>query len=263
MIIEITRTYTRNNRTFKQGQASCDNCHNLFAFDKRSDNVGEYIFCSLRCVNEAQRGGCLKTKKEQHFRRKYGVSNPFQAKECQEKSRQSCLTKFGVDHPQRSSGIREKTEATNIIRYGVASPLQLKDVHSQGIKVASSKSSREKAHRTCHRRGHYNRSKIEDRFFEYLTGRFGDVKRALVVNGWEIDFYILSIDTYVQFDGVYWHGLDRPIETICEFNSPRDMVIYGTFCRDREQDEWFVTNHLRLLRVTDLQFKQGDHVSFD
>jgi hypothetical protein len=46
---------------------------------------------------------------------------------------------------------------------------------------------------------------------------------------WNVDFYIPSIDTYVQLDGVYWHGLDRPVEVIKESKeskSVRDQAIY-------------------------------------
>lgn len=98
-------------------------------------------------------------------------------------------------------------------------------------------------------------SKAKARFSELLRERFGEVKHQKWVNGWPIDFYIPSIDTYVQFDGVYWHGLDRPIEVIRASNLVRDKAIVKKWETDRVQDAWFTSNGLRLIRVTDVQFK--------
>lgn len=73
---------------------------------------------------------------------------------------------------------------------------------------------------------------------------------------WNIDLYVPQIDTYVQFDGVYWHGLDRPIELIKESSRQRDKVIYKKWLIDRAQDEWFAKMSKRLVRITDVEFKK-------
>ena len=78
-----------------------------------------------------------------------------------------------------------------------------------------------------------------------------DIIRQITINGWSIDFYIISIDTYVQFDGTYWHGLNRSIEEIKEFKHPRDKDIFDTMQRDVLQNEWFKTHNLNLVRVID------------
>ena len=79
--------------------------------------------------------------------------------------------------------------------------------------------------------------------------------RQYVVHRWPIDFYIKSIDTYVQLDGVYWHGLDRPIEAIAEHRTKRDVQIHKKWLIDRQQVEWFASRGLRLVRITDQEFK--------
>jgi hypothetical protein len=61
----------------------------------------------------------------------------------------------------------------------------------------------------------------------------------------------------VQLDGVYWHGLDRPIDVIAERRTKRDAQIHKKWLMDREQDRWFVENGMRLIRITDLQFRDG------
>jgi hypothetical protein len=60
-----------------------------------------------------------------------------------------------------------------------------------------------------------------------------------------------SIDTYVQLDGVYWHGLDRPIELIAEHRTKRDVQIHKKWATDREQDAWFAERGMKLVRITD------------
>jgi hypothetical protein len=67
--------------------------------------------------------------------------------------------------------------------------------------------------------------------------------------------YVTDIDTYVQFDGVYWHGFDRLIEDIVEYKSPRDVIIHRKWNTDRAQDAWFKDAGMHLIRVTDTEFK--------
>lgn len=74
---------------------------------------------------------------------------------------------------------------------------------------------------------------------------------------WNIDFYIPEIDTYVQFDGAYWHGLDRPIDQIKNSASKRDQSIYAKWLLDREQDAWFSENRKCLIRITDVEFRKS------
>jgi hypothetical protein len=71
---------------------------------------------------------------------------------------------------------------------------------------------------------------------------------------YDIDFYVKSIDTYVQFDGVYWHGLDREKRIIEQSLKPRDKVIFSTIVRDLKQNKDFVNMGLKLIRITDKEF---------
>lgn len=64
-------------------------------------------------------------------------------------------------------------------------------------------------------------------------------------------------DTYIQLDGVYWHGLDRSIEELMRSKSPRDKVILGTVRRDAEQNEWCRASGTKMIRVTDIEYKMG------
>lgn len=99
------------------------------------------------------------------------------------------------------------------------------------------------------------------RFRDFLREHFSEVKHQKWCGGWPIDFYIPSIDTYIQFDGVYWHGLDRPIEVIRSSSKVRDQAIVVKWETDRKQNAWFNEHARRLIRVTDEEFKRGDRTA--
>lgn len=114
-----------------------------------------------------------------------------------------------------------------------------------------------KSHETKKQNGTYASSKAEDRFYERLVRLFGNVERQVSiihdVGQWSIDFKIN--DVYVQFDGVYWHGLDRPVQMIRESGKMRDQAILWAIEGDQLQNAWFAARGLRLVRITDQQEK--------
>lgn len=121
-----------------------------------------------------------------------------------------------------------------------------------------------KRHETMKRNGTYRKSSVEDQVYDYLCSTFGDdqVERNVMINDkWPIDFYVKSIDTYIQLDGVYWHGLDRPIEEIAKHKTPRDAQIHKKWMTDRAQDAWFKERGMTLKRLTDVQFLRGERLS--
>lgn len=91
----------------------------------------------------------------------------------------------------------------------------------------------------------FTRSKSADLFFETFSSL--NFEREFQVNdkkSWFIDFYSHEHNIYVQFDGVYWHGLDgRITERVA-----RHIEI------DKRQNEYFEKNNLKLYRVTDVSF---------
>lgn len=106
-------------------------------------------------------------------------------------------------------------------------------------------------------------SKAENQLYDDLREKFGDddIHRHVWIRSpsgrmWNFDFYIKSIDTYVQFDGVYWHGLDRPLELVKESTSAHGKMIYKKWLTDREQDEWALESNAHLIRITDVEYKE-------
>lgn len=104
----------------------------------------------------------------------------------------------------------------------------------------------QKKHLPRKQNGTYGMSYAEGRFYTFLCDQYSSegIERQVVVNGWSIDFYVKPTKTWVQFDGVYWHGLMYEYGAL----TLAQRVVYD---KDRTQDRWFLACSLKLVRVTD------------
>lgn len=254
----------------------CDRCG--IAFKRRQKRDQKTDLCSRACLDASHRRGDLLHDKiqssihERHgddfFQRlgkKFGEYS--RSEECREKVRNTCLQKYGVSSPieinrawergveaASSAESAKKRKKTTRERFGVDSVLALPEVHA----LSNTPEKCQQRHETMRDNGTYFTSKPEDKMYAYLTEKYGEVERQVPVNGWPIDFYVKSVDTYVQFDGEYWHGLDRSLDEIRQFKTPRDKTILRKYEIDREQERWFVENNMKLVRITDKQFSRGE-----
>lgn len=93
-------------------------------------------------------------------------------------------------------------------------------------------------------------SKAEQRFYEECTKRFNDVRRQIFLNAesfkTSIDIYLPEQKIYIEVDGVYWHGLEKPYNQL----EPR---IKRKFDKDRMVDLYCEQHNLILFRITDKQ----------
>lgn len=180
-----------------------------------------------------------------------GVKNIAQRPDVLEKIKQTMLAKYGSERVGSSEIIKAKIKETIKNRYGVKSAFCIPSIRQS----ASSQQAAQRRHETMKRNGTYRTSKPEDLLFILLCENFGaeNVERNVPISGtrWSIDFHIKHIDVYIQLDGIYWHGLDRPIEIIAEHKNKRDVVIHKKWLTDRQQDAWFREKNLTLLRVTE------------
>lgn len=121
-----------------------------------------------------------------------------------------------------------------------------------------SKAAYPKTLETNRRLGNVKESKAEREFVAWLRTVYGDesvVHHPHHVNGFDVDVYVAALDAYIQFDGIYYHGLDRPYEQL----SP---MIKRKFDRDRAADRRFPELGLTLIRITDKQWAaMSDDVS--
>lgn len=309
--------------------AVCSQCKTIFvrAYSKYAF-FREYVFCTRECSTLSQKSGVIKQKKRQHFLQKYGVDNPFGAKEIidrkkctmqklygvdnvsqiadvKEKKRKTCLKNIGVDSPQKCKQVREKTKATCVEKYGSSTVLNTaesreklravlqsdeyrnhcKELSLQRYGVENSmqrEEVKEKSKKTCLERYGVDNvfkrpdvvkkrveklienskrvsSKREDECYDLLVKKFGvdDVCRHVCVmykrnNFWIVDFFIKSKNTYLQYDGVFWHGLDESILNIRERaknNDPFAKMKLKAIRKDRYQDLWFRKHDMKLLRI--------------
>lgn len=143
-----------------------------------------------------------------------------------------------------------------MINYGVTHPMK-SEVYKKRYDF---KALWRKAIATKIRRGTMWRSKPEEECFKQLCDHYGadDIKRHVIIDDHPIDFYIKSINTYIEEDGVYLHGLDRPIETIKQSQTTMDQVIARKWDVDRRIDTWCSDHNLKLARVTDLQVLESN-----
>lgn len=235
MIVEIIEIPRRRFKTLtkKIVRARCDACSNVFefAYTKRRINVAN-TFCSYACMSASKKGGVFQVHLKQKMLDKYGVENPSQVVEVIQKRTQTFITRFGCN------------------------PLQLPRIR----RITESRKIRQKAFDSQRRNGTLKTSAPENKFYEWLCTIFSadDISRWVRINRWNIDFYVKPIDAYIQFDGIFWHGLDRPIEEIRQSFRPVDKQICLKWETDQRQNEWFEQNNFRLIRVTDREFSSGD-----
>lgn len=107
---------------------------------------------------------------------------------------------------------------------------------------------------TNRRNGNCVESKPEREFVAWLREVLGEedvLHHPGHVNGFDMDVFVRSLDTYIQFDGVYYHGLDRPYEALTS-------MIRRKFDRDRLADARFEALGQRLVRITDKQWAALD-----
>lgn len=216
-------------------QRTCDECklvYDLPLCGMKAVEARGYGFCGRACASLARRKGGKIFARTQATCALHGITNPGQSHAAQEKRRLTCIERYGVPHHWQNSTIRNKT-----------------DWHTRN----------RRGHETMKREGTYGSSRAEERLHTALVLRFGsdNVERQALVQQWPIDFHVKSLDTYVQLDGVYWHGLDRPIEQIRASSIPRDRQIVKKWETDRRQDAWFAEQGLRLVRVTDVELKSS------
>ena len=153
-----------------------------------------------------ERGEELQQRRRATNQAKRGVDYPMSDPSVRVKSITTCNERFGCDNPSQNEDVKRRIQETCLKRFGVRSVFQRPDVRAAVI----SKEVVAKRHLTMKKNGSYRKSKPEDSAYEILCKQFGtdNVDRNVVVNDrWPIDFYVRTIETYIQVDGVYWHRL--------------------------------------------------------
>lgn len=246
---------------------ACDECGLEFVYPRTV--LRRMQFCSKDCLRASSSAGKVRAARETTMIEQHGCATPLTSEFAQTRARetshteaaclkreQTCLERFGSSCALGNKEMRAQGVQTQITKYGDLF------VRTEAYRVGVDWAARNaKLHATMKASGKYTRSRPEESLYTCLCQKFGvdNVERQAIAGGWMIDFKIKlsECDVFVQLDGVYWHGLDRPIAEISQSSAPRDVVICKKYATDRAQEAWFAENGLRLIRFTDEQFKQA------
>lgn len=109
----VRYTVMRNGWKTVDDLPRCPNC-NIEPARPFEDRGKLTACCSRKCANEFR----TKRSTETNLKR-YGVENPFQSREVQNKIKETNLKRYGSENPFGSEEIKEKIKSTNLERYGV------------------------------------------------------------------------------------------------------------------------------------------------
>lgn len=258
--IEIKETNAGKNRKYKKKtlHLRCDHCNIEYIC---SENVkvralkAESHFCSKDCSTKSLQNGLLRSKVEHTLVKKYGVKGYVAASDFQSKSKKSCLDKYGVDHGMKTEEAKNKLKKVCLEKYGKETFLGSDSWRSK----VDHKDIARKAWLTKIKNGSCSTSRTEEKLYQLLCDIFGNddvTRQACIAKQW-VDFYIRSLDLYLQLDGVYWHGLNRDINQIKNSNVRQDKKIYQNYLRDQKLNSYMESRGLKMIRITDEFFNKS------
>lgn len=182
------------------------------------------------------------------FLGKKGVKGFLSIPEAQKKYIRSILARYGVANPSQAPEIKRKKEQTNLEHCGFLFNTQHPEARRKFSIMARTPEFQAKRHATLMRNGVFQQqaSHGEDEVFVALVRVFPRTERHVRVHRWNIDFYIPELDTYVNYNGVYWHGRYVSESDLQASTTRQSKVILGTKRRDRERAVRFAEQGLRL-----------------
>ena len=230
-------------------------------------NKSQAVMAKRRATT-LEKYGCedyLGTKEAKDFLKEYsmktyGTESIMQSTEfMHDVFEQGFINKYGVCNPQKIEVVKAKVRATCMAKYGVDNVLKTQKARDAFYLALNNNTSLS--------------SKIEDEFFvclqEFANKHSYTVQRQVNIRDrWIIDFYIPEIDTYIEFDGVFWHGINKTIEELHEHanESKTKAGIWKGVLKNKHKDakvnKWFEVCGKKLVRILDEEYlkakKQGN-----
>lgn len=160
----------------QENEGKCLECGKETKFIKFTK--GYRSFCSTKCLNNNE--AVSKLKKE------------------------SYLKKYGVDNPAKAEPVKNKIKQTNLERYGVENVYMREDLKQK----SHSKESKLKEYQTKKKNNTFNSSKPEKKLELELRKIFSNLETQYKskVYPFKCDFYIPSLDLYIEYNGTWLHG---------------------------------------------------------
>jgi len=162
------------------------------AYNKRG-SFESSKYCCYECGKAVSRNKSKQSKYD-----KYGDPNYNNL----EKYKETCQIKYNTDNTLKVPEIKARRNATNLKNLGVEYPLQNEEIYKKTLK-------NNKTHIT------------ETKIFNLIKEIYPDVIREYKSDKypWFCDFYIPSLDLYIEFQGHWSHGL-KPYNP----NDPNDKL---------------------------------------
>ena len=151
--------------------------------------------------------------------KRYGVSNCSKVADFVEKKKKTCLERYGSENFMKSKFGKSKHRKNFLSKYGVSNPSKLDVI-------------KEKKYQTKKKNHTFNSSKIELEILTLLKTKFPDVKSQYKDPRYPFacDFYIPSLDLFLEFQGTWTHGGHPFDET-----NPKDLELLELWKKKSEE----------------------------
>lgn len=234
---------------FMQSQAYKDKIQEKFGADhiSRSQYIAE------------KQPEMIKKRRETTFRR-YGAYNAMNVPELREKHKETCAEKYSSEQVLSDPVIREKIMKTNETKYGNKWAIASKEIREKACETIMERfgvpyyfQSQESLKRreemyatgefqrkvveTKRKNGTFNTSKPEKDILVLLQEKFPDVvyQYRSELYPFDCDFYIPSLNLYVEFQGHWTHG-SKPFEgteeDLAELDKWKQKALTSKFYRN-------------------------------
>ena len=132
-----------------------------------------------------------------------------QLKPKKERNKQTCLKKYGVISTALVPEIKEKQKATCLKKYGTEHFKQSLNAKEMVNDITAKQFETRRKNKT------FNTSSQEKEIFNALLAKFDNIKTQYKseLYPFHCDFYIPSIDTYIEYQGHWSHGGEPYIGT--------------------------------------------------
>ena len=151
--------------------------------------------------------GCFGSKSfEKAMVEHYGTPHCMQVKSIKEKVKRTKLNRYGDAHYNNI----KQTKKTNLQKYGREFYSQTNNFHNLWSDKNFVNSIKQKEYYTKKRNGTFKTSKIENKIHTLLLSKYLDVIHSYRSSKYPFncDFYIPSLDLYIEYQGSWHHGAE-------------------------------------------------------
>ena len=160
----------------------------------------------------------------------------------------TCRKKYGTDNCLKIPKIRQQCLNTNVKKYGVeyfSQSQAYKDLYQNDEFIIQKQ---QKDYETKKKHNSFNITIPEQKIYQYLIQKYNDVKRQYKSEKYPFncDFYIPSIDTYIEYQGFWTHGKEPYIGSEEQKNILRQLQSKATLMISKGKKN---TQYLRAIKV--------------